>query len=111
MMLTRLLVRTTRSRIIYLRNDYKALMNKIEVALHSYHAELANAPSTPPPIPQTATINPSDDQRDPVQLAIGQVDVDVPFAVIDVVSGGGPSEQSVCHWQSCDLASGIGSKC
>ena len=33
-------VRTTRSKIINLRNDYKALMNQIEDGLHAHHAEL-----------------------------------------------------------------------
>ena len=33
-------VRTTRSRIIYLRNDYKALMSRIEAGLHAHHASV-----------------------------------------------------------------------
>jgi 26S proteasome regulatory subunit N4 len=31
-------VRTTRARIIHLKNDYKELMNGIEKGLHQYHA-------------------------------------------------------------------------
>ncbi|CAD6577349.1 MAG: GTP-binding nuclear protein gsp1/Ran [Alectoria sarmentosa] len=41
-------IRTTRARIIYLRNDYKALMSKIELGLHEYHASYQA--SNPPPV-------------------------------------------------------------
>lgn len=34
----RSLVRTTRARIIHLRNDYKGLMSRIETGLHEHHA-------------------------------------------------------------------------
>ena len=43
------IVRTTRARIIYLRNDYKAIMSKIEAGLHDHYAitkEEAAAPSS-----------------------------------------------------------------
>lgn len=39
--LTRETVRTTRARIIRLKNDYKDLMSRIEKGLHEHHARLA----------------------------------------------------------------------
>ncbi|MCJ1272838.1 putative 26S proteasome regulatory subunit [Puttea exsequens] len=41
-------IRTTRARIIHLRNDYKALMSKIELGLHDHHAayQASNLAST-----------------------------------------------------------------
>lgn len=41
-------IRTTRARIIRLRNDYKALMSKIEGGLHDHHASLKASDSLPP---------------------------------------------------------------
>lgn len=38
-------IRTTRARIVRLKNDYKWLMEKIEKGLEDHHADLANAPS------------------------------------------------------------------
>ncbi|KAI0176193.1 hypothetical protein GGR52DRAFT_349601 [Hypoxylon sp. FL1284] len=40
-------VRTTRSRIIYLKNDYKDLMNTIEKHLHEHFAALPDSEATP----------------------------------------------------------------
>ena len=40
-------VRTTRARIIHLRNDHKALMSRIEAGLHAAHAAAKNSPSEP----------------------------------------------------------------
>lgn len=39
-MLKLFLVRTTRTRIIHLRNDHKALMSRIEAGLHAHHAHM-----------------------------------------------------------------------
>lgn len=40
-LLTLRIVRTTRARIIRLKNDYKDLMSRIEKGLHEHHARLA----------------------------------------------------------------------
>lgn len=49
-------VRTTRARIVQLRNDYKALMAKVEVALHEQFAALeAQAEAKAPADIPTAT--------------------------------------------------------
>lgn len=63
-------VRTTRARIIHLRNDWKELMDKIEKALHEHHANIqaeeakrgsdstseqataSQMPTSPPPAPE-----------------------------------------------------------
>lgn len=39
-------IRTTRSKMICLRNDYKALMRQIEDALHEHHANLGTSDDT-----------------------------------------------------------------
>lgn len=36
-------VRTTRARIVHLKNDYKVLMDRIEKGLHEHHASLKEA--------------------------------------------------------------------
>ena len=38
-----MLVRTTRARIIRLRNDYKGIMSRIEKGLHAHHANIQSA--------------------------------------------------------------------
>lgn len=43
------IVRTTRSRIIHLRNDYKDLMNAIEKQLHQHFASLQDTDDIAPP--------------------------------------------------------------
>lgn len=73
-------VRTTRSRIIYLKNDYKTLMNVIEKAIHEHFAN--NIPLPPPVSSSTITS----------AHALRQVPLDAPFARVNSVVPGSPAE-------------------
>lgn len=77
-------VRTTRSRIIHLRNDYKALMDAIEKQIHEHFANLPEEPSTPT---EEQTSTPQEPLRDyvapPVLMA--------PFAKVNTVVDGSPA--------------------
>ncbi|KAF8427527.1 26S proteasome non-ATPase regulatory subunit 9 [Tirmania nivea] len=70
-------IRTTRARIIHLRNDHKALLSQIEKGLHALHSSLPPAPA-PETLPQA---------RPPSPLAAP----DIPFAEIDMVALGSPA--------------------
>lgn len=78
-------VRTTRSRIIHLRNDYKGLMSRIEAGLHAHHASaqhdasLLNASSTGAGNPSASTVLPAGI-------------IETPFAKVNSVVGGSPAE-------------------
>lgn len=82
------LVRTTRARIIYLRNDYKALMSKIERGLHEHHAsyqasnlaDVSNSVSQGPTRTADTATNPG--------LA------GAPFAKVNSVVPGSPADQA-----------------
>ena len=53
-LLTDVLVRTTRARIIRLKNDYKELMTRVEKGLHEHHARVQdNNTASAPPIAAT----------------------------------------------------------
>jgi 26S proteasome non-ATPase regulatory subunit 9 len=52
-LLTRGTVRTTRARIIRLKNDYKDLMSRIEKGLHAHHARMAEQALASPGATQT----------------------------------------------------------
>ncbi|KAF8473533.1 hypothetical protein BDZ91DRAFT_714878 [Kalaharituber pfeilii] len=69
----------TRSRIIHLRNDYKALMSRIEKGLHNVHS---NSPAPPPTPPSTATAQQREELAAP----------DVAFAEVDMVAPGSPAD-------------------
>ncbi|CAD1470951.1 unnamed protein product [Heterotrigona itama] len=69
-------VRHVRHKIICLRNDHKALMNKIEEGLHKVHALARN--QTESPSPTTTVI------QDNVQLD--------PFLKVNLVSPGSPAD-------------------
>ena len=77
-------VRTTRARIIHLRNDYKALMSKIEVGLHEHHAEYqaANPPAS------------SSTQAAGSNGTTVQGVLDTPFAKVNSVVNGSPADQA-----------------
>ena len=77
-------VRTTRARIIHLRNDYKALMSKIEVGLHEHHA--AYQASNPPASGSTQAAGSSGSTAQGV--------LDTPFAKVNSVVDGSPADQA-----------------
>lgn len=82
------LVRTTRARIIRLRNDHKGLMLKCEEGLHAFHASMRDA--TPETISrfrlQAATTDPPPTSNSGVYQ--------VPFAKIGTVVSGSPAEEA-----------------
>ena len=77
-------VRTTRARIIHLRNDYKALMSKIEVGLHEHHAayQAAHPPGS------------SSNQATGSNGSTAQGVLDTPFAKVNSVVNGSPADQA-----------------
>lgn len=79
-------VRTTRARIIYIRNDYKSVMDKIATALQSHFAENVQNQSnggTAATVPSTsATTTPSTDTDD------------IPFAKVNSVVSGSPADSA-----------------
>jgi 26S proteasome regulatory subunit N4 len=83
-------VRTTRARIIHLRNDYKALMAKVEVALHEQFAALEAQGST-----NTTTAATDPAPSIPIRPATGRsAPSDTPFATVDEVTAGSPAATS-----------------
>ncbi|KAM0179724.1 hypothetical protein ACHAPF_002672 [Botrytis cinerea] len=81
-------VRTTRSRIIYLKNDHKALMSVIEKHIHEHFARLAENPNTEEPVVdevQAGRIVPSFDEPAPL---------DLPFAKVNSVAAGSPADDA-----------------
>jgi len=82
----KLTVRTTRARIIHLRNDYKALMSKIELGLHEHHAK--HQASDPLPT-STSTQMPSGSSKTSDQGL-----VDTPFAKVNSVENGSPADDA-----------------
>ncbi|KAL9596414.1 MAG: hypothetical protein Q9179_004626 [Wetmoreana sp. 5 TL-2023] len=76
-------IRTTRARIIRLRNDYKGLMSKIEDGLHSHHAQARNLPAAQP-TPTTAASSPG----------TGATTLEAPFAKVNSVVAGSPAEDA-----------------
>ncbi|TGO56390.1 hypothetical protein BCON_0078g00050 [Botryotinia convoluta] len=81
-------IRTTRSRIIYLKNDHKALMSVIEKHIHEHFARLAENPNTEEPVVdevQASRIVPSFDEPAPL---------DIPFAKVNSVAEGSPADDA-----------------
>ncbi|ESZ99303.1 26S proteasome non-ATPase regulatory subunit 9 [Sclerotinia borealis F-4128] len=82
-------IRSTRSRIIYLKNDYKALMSVIEKHIHEHFARLAEDPKTVEPIivngAQASEIIGSTDE--PALL-------DLPFAKVNSIAAGSPADDA-----------------
>ncbi|KAL8812414.1 MAG: hypothetical protein Q9223_007300 [Gallowayella weberi] len=75
-------VRTTRARIIRLRNDYKSLMSKIEDGLHAHHAQARSIP--------TVQSNISSSQL-PTSPASS---LEAPFAKVNSVVAGSPADDA-----------------
>lgn len=82
-------VRTTRARIIRLRNDYKGLMSRIEDGLHSHHAQARNLAAM-----QSASA--SSNQSNPAvnQGISGSGTLEAPFAKVNSVVAGSPAEDA-----------------
>lgn len=82
------LVRTTRARIIRLRNDYKALMTKIEVGLHAHHAAMKD-PNSLLASTSTSSITASMNTGSENHIA-----TEPSFARIGGVASGSPAENA-----------------
>jgi 26S proteasome non-ATPase regulatory subunit 9 len=83
-------VRTTRARIIHLRNDYKALMAKVEVALHAEFAALEAQGAI-----DTAVAETEPAPSMPIRAAVSRsAPLDAPFATVDEVTAGSPAATS-----------------
>ncbi|KFX87336.1 hypothetical protein V495_06283 [Pseudogymnoascus sp. VKM F-4514 (FW-929)] len=83
-------IRTTRSRIIYLKNDYKALMEVIEKAVHA-HFEFLQAnplPESDAPKPATNGVHAEEPSRPRPPV------LQTPFARVNSVEAAGPAEQA-----------------
>ncbi|KAH7559691.1 hypothetical protein BM1_03325 [Bipolaris maydis] len=74
-------IRTTRARIIWLKNDYKDLMSRIEKGLHEHHARLAEQANNPAAASQTQP----EANAPPATL-------EAPFANVNSVVAGSPAE-------------------
>ena len=82
-------IRTTRSRIIHLKNDYKALLKRIEDGLHARHAEYAA--SNPPP----SSNAPTSSQQHASSTQQPQSDLgEMAFAKINSVAPSSPAEEA-----------------
>lgn len=82
-------VRTTRARIVRLRNDYKALMSRIEEGLHSHHAQAQSLAAI-----QSASASSNQSNSTANQSALESSTLEVPFAKINSVVAGSPAEDA-----------------
>ena len=83
-----LLVRTTRARVIRLRNDYKAIMSKIEAGLHAHHASLRNTT-----VPASSELNSGAREASSKGTSNSSL-LQTPFARINSVVSGSPADES-----------------
>ncbi|EON67179.1 hypothetical protein W97_06432 [Coniosporium apollinis CBS 100218] len=75
-------IRTTRARIIHLKNDYKDLMNRIEAGLHAHHASAAAA-NTSRPERQATTAGSNTSGREALEAPFAKVNSVVPDSPAD----------------------------
>lgn len=85
---THVLVRTTRARIVCLRNDYKALMSKIEAGLHTHHASIRSSSGS-------TALDPSHESREGPSSTIRTPHApEAPFAKVNSVAAGSPANDA-----------------
>ncbi|KAL7815402.1 hypothetical protein V8C44DRAFT_348412 [Trichoderma aethiopicum] len=77
-------IRTTRARIIRLRNDYKELMTNIEKYLHEHFANVQDGDEAPSTAGEELRILPDSHAEQ----------LDEPFAKVNTVAPGSPAEQA-----------------
>lgn len=82
--LTSGIVRTTRARIIRLKNDYKDLMSRIEKGLHEHHARVA----------EQAQNNPEAASQAQAALQAAPSALEAPFAKVNSVVAGSPADMA-----------------
>lgn len=81
-------IRTTRARIIPLKNDYKDLMARIEKAMHAHWENAAATPLPPAPAPVAAT-QPSGQTTEAARGS--RVALEAPFAKVNSVVASSPA--------------------
>ena len=94
-------VRTTRARIIRLKNDYKELMDKIEKGLHEHHANMASMASqatisdasTPSPLLQAGQSQAAA-QADASSGPSRPAPIEPPFAKVNSVVPSSPAQEA-----------------
>lgn len=84
-------VRTTRARIIYLRNDYKDLMNVIEKYIHEHFARQAEVGTPDEPI---TNATPSDIATAFPSVPASSLPLGPTFAKVNSVVEGSPAESA-----------------
>ncbi|KAF4547128.1 26S proteasome regulatory subunit p27-like protein [Elsinoe fawcettii] len=88
-------IRTTRARIIRLKNDYKWLMEKIEKGLEEHHANFANAPPAERTSNGAATSAERTDSARPVGDIPGAAPtIEAPFAKVNSIARSSPAESA-----------------
>lgn len=80
-------IRTTRARIIPLKNDYKELMARIEKAMHAHWENAAAAP--PPVVAAAAAAQPSTQNAEATRSS--RVALEAPFAKVNSVVASSPA--------------------
>lgn len=86
-------VRTTRARIIPLRNDYKTVMNAIEKALHAHHALLQQDQGTQAGSSGQERSSQSEDTKEETSPNPNGL-IETPFAKVSSVVDGSPASQA-----------------
>lgn len=76
-----LTVRTTRARIIRLRNDYKELMARVDKHLQEHFANMQDEPDEPASLTQPSALPDTEIES-----------LDAPFAKVNTVATGSPAE-------------------
>ncbi|KAI9682191.1 MAG: putative 26S proteasome regulatory subunit [Caeruleum heppii] len=86
-------IRITRARIIPLRNDYKALMSRIELALHAHHAALQQGqPQDTLPTSSASLVPPNSTSDRPTETS--DTIIETPFAKVNTVAPGSPADDA-----------------
>ena len=83
-------IRTVRSKIIHLKNDYKWTMEKIEKGLHEHHANVANQPAAASNTNGTSASGGS--QVNGHTSHAMATSVEAPFAKVNSIAGSSPAE-------------------
>ncbi|KAI9817229.1 MAG: putative 26S proteasome regulatory subunit [Pycnora praestabilis] len=86
-------IRTTRARIIYLKNDYKSLMSRIEIGLHTHHASASHSEAA---AKSRATVAASASMTAPSTIAETSAFgiIETPFARVNSVVSKSPADDA-----------------
>ncbi|KAH0542148.1 hypothetical protein FGG08_003448 [Glutinoglossum americanum] len=82
-------IRTTRSRIIHIRNDYKVIMQLLEAKLHEVHARAQSTITSRELVHESSPTVPNATPTEPILPAI-----ETPFAKVSNVVAGSPAEKA-----------------